>query len=137
MWRLVHFTFKRIEMPKDLVLIGVVVATLALMVIPLNQGIIDVLLALNISLSVLMLMVAIYLRHPSDFSTFPSVILLGTAFRLSLSVGTTRLILSEADAGSIIETFGDFVVSGSIAIGMVTFLTVSYTHLTLPTICSV
>ena len=112
-------------MPKDLVLIGVVVATLALMVIPLNQGIIDVLLALNISLSVLMLMVAIYLRHPSDFSTFPSVILLGTAFRLSLSVGTTRLILSEADAGSIIETFGDFVVSGSIAIGMVTFLIIT------------
>ncbi len=110
---------------KDLVLVSVIVAILALMVIPLNQTVIDVLLAINMSLAVLLLMVAIYLKHPSDFSTFPSVILLGTAFRLALSIGTTRLILSEADAGQIIETFGDFVVSGSIAIGLVIFLIIT------------
>lgn len=85
----------------------------------------DTLLTINISFSVLLLMVAIYLKDPSDFSTFPSVILLGTAFRLALSVGTTRLILSEANAGSIIETFGDFVISGSIAIGLVIFLIIT------------
>jgi len=112
-------------MRSDVALIAVIVATLGLMVIPLNQWLIDLLLAVNISLSVLLLMVAIYLKNPSDFSTFPSVILLGTAFRLALSVGTTRLILSEADAGTIIETFGEFVVSGSIAIGLVIFLIIT------------
>ena len=112
-------------MRKDIALIAVIVATLALMVVPLNQGIIDFLLAVNISLSVILLMVAVYLKHPSDFATFPTVILLGTAFRLALSVGTTRLILSDADAGQIIETFGDFVVSGSIAIGLVIFLIIT------------
>ena len=112
-------------MRKDLMLVAVIVATLTLMVVPLTQAAIDVLLAVNISLSVLLLMVALYLRRPSDFSTFPSVILIGTAFRLALSVGTTRLILSEADAGRIIETFGEFVVGGSIAIGLVIFLIIT------------
>ena len=112
-------------MRKDLVLVGLIVTILALMVVPLPQGLLDVAITLNISLAVLLLMVAIYLKHPSDFSTFPSVILIGTAFRLALSVGTTRSILSEADGGQIIETFGDFVVSGSIAIGLVMFLIIT------------
>ncbi|WP_373635794.1 FHIPEP family type III secretion protein [Yoonia sp. SS1-5] len=80
---------------------------------------------MNISLAILLLMVAIYIKHPSDFSTFPSVILIGTAFRLALSVGTTRLILADADGGKIIETFGDFVVSGSVVIGLVIFLIIT------------
>ncbi|MEJ6402708.1 flagellar biosynthesis protein FlhA [Yoonia sp. 2307UL14-13] len=112
-------------MRKDIALVAVIVASLTLMVVPLNSTIIDILLAVNISLAVLLLMVAVYLKHPSDFSTFPSVILIGTAFRLSLSIGTTRLILSEAEAGDIIETFGEFVVSGSIAIGLVIFLIIT------------
>jgi type III secretion protein V len=112
-------------MRKDLILIAIVVATLALMVIPLSQSLIDVLLAANMSLAVLLLMVALYLRSPSDFSTFPSVILIGTAFRLALSVGTTRLILTEAEGGHIIETFGEFVAGGSIGIGLVIFLIIT------------
>lgn len=112
-------------MRKDIGLVAIIVAALALMVLPLSPKIIDFLLALNISLSVLLLMVAVYLKHPSDFSTFPSVILIGTAFRLSLSIATTRLILSEGEAGDIIETFGEFVVSGSIAIGLVIFLIIT------------
>ena len=112
-------------MRKDLFLILLLITTLALMVVPVSQALMDVLLGLNISISVILLMVAIYLREPSDFSTFPSVILLGTAFRLALSVATTRLILSEADAGTIIETFGDVVVAGSVAIGLVIFLIIT------------
>ncbi len=112
-------------MRKDLILVAVIVATLALMVVPLSQDIVDTLLALNISLSVLLLVLALYLKRPSDFSTFPSVILIGTAFRLALSIATTRLILSEADAGEIIETFGDFVVRGSVVIGLVIFLIIT------------
>lgn len=112
-------------MRKDFLLVGIIVAALAMMVLPLDPRMIDVLLAINISLAVLLLMVAVYLKHPSDFSTFPSVILIGTAFRLSLSIATTRLILSEAEAGDIIETFGEFVVSGSIVIGLVIFLIIT------------
>ncbi|WP_051539638.1 FHIPEP family type III secretion protein [Sulfitobacter sp. 20_GPM-1509m] len=110
---------------KDLILVGLLVAILMLMIVPLQQVVIDVLLSLNITLAIVLLMVAIYLKQPSDFSTFPSVILIGTAFRLALSIATTRLILSEADGGQIIETFGEFVVSGSVAIGLVIFLIIT------------
>ncbi len=112
-------------MRNDIALVALIVASLALMVIPLSPVIIDTLLAVNMTLGVLLLMVAVYLKHPSDFSTFPAVILIGTAFRLALSIGTTRLILTEAEAGEIIETFGDFVVGGSIAIGLVIFLIIT------------
>ncbi|MGB5863673.1 MAG: flagellar biosynthesis protein FlhA [Sulfitobacter sp.] len=110
---------------KDLALVAIMCTILMLMIVPLSQTLMDVFLALNISMAVLLLMVGIYLKHPSDFSTFPSVILIGTAFRLALSIGTTRLILSEADAGQIVETFGEFVVAGSVAIGLVIFLIIT------------
>ena len=109
----------------DLVLVGLIVCILALMMLPLNTGLIDVLLALNISLSIMLLLVGVYLKNPSDFSTFPSVILIGTAFRLALSIGTTRLILTEAEGGEIITTFGNFVVGGSVAVGLVIFLVIT------------
>lgn len=112
-------------MRKDLLLIGLLVMTLTLMAVPLSSWLIDVLLAINISLAITMLMVAVYLKRPSDFSTFPTVILIATAFRLALSIGTTRLILSEADAGAIVSTFGEFVVSGSVGIGMIIFLIIT------------
>ena len=110
---------------KDLLIVAALVAILTLMIIPLPQDLIDVLLGVNLSLAVILMIVAIYLKNPSDFSTFPTVILIATAFRLALSVGTTRLILSEADAGRIIETFGDFVVRGSVAVGLVIFLIIT------------
>lgn len=112
-------------MRKDLILILLLVSILALMIIPISQQIIDVLLAMNLTLSVVLLMMAVYLKHSSDFSTFPSVILISTAFRLSLSIGTTRMILSEADGGQIIQVFGDFVLAGNVAIGLVIFLIVT------------
>jgi type III secretion protein V len=110
---------------KDWLLIALIVCILSLMIIPLSPALIDILLTLNITLSIVLLMVGIYVRNPSDFSTFPSVILIGTAFRLALSIGTTRLILTEAEGGDIIETFGSFVVGGSIAIGLVIFLIIT------------
>ena len=110
---------------KDWLLIALIVCILALMIIPLRPVLIDGLITLNMALSILLLMVGIYIRNPSDFSTFPSVILIGTAFRLSLSIGTTRLILTDAEGGDIIETFGNFVVGGSIAVGFVIFLIIT------------
>ncbi|WP_299507327.1 FHIPEP family type III secretion protein [uncultured Roseobacter sp.] len=112
-------------MRKDIALVALIVASLTLMVVPLSSTIIDVLLAVNMTFAVFLLMVAVYLKHPSDFSTFPSVILIGTSFRLALSIGTTRLILTEAEAGEIIETFGDFVIAGSVAVGLVIFMIIT------------
>lgn len=113
------------KLRNDLVLIGLFISILALMIIPLPSQLIDLLLAINLSLSVTLLMVAIYLKRPTDFSTFPAVILIATAFRLALSIATTRLILAQADAGHIIATFGEFVIGGSIIIGLVIFLIIT------------
>lgn len=112
-------------MRKDIALILLILAILALIVVPLGPVMLDVLLSVNLTLSVLLLIVAVYLRHPADFPTFPTVILLGTAFRLALSISTTRQILSEADAGQIIKTFGTFVIGGNIAIGLIVFLIIT------------
>lgn len=112
-------------MRKDIALILLILAILALIVVPLGPNMLDALLSINLTLSVLLLIVAVYLRHPADFPTFPTVILLGTAFRLALSISTTRQILSEADAGQIIKTFGTFVISGNIAIGLIVFLIIT------------
>ena len=115
----------RLALRSDLAVVGVLVATVALMVVPLPTGVVDVLLAFNLGLSVLLLMVAFYLRTPVQFSTLPSVILIATVFRLSLSIAVTRLVLTQADAGAIIRTFGDFVVGGNIAVGLAIFLIIT------------
>lgn len=110
---------------KDIVFISLIGVILSLMIVPLPGGMIDVLIAINLTLALVLLMVAVYMKHPSDFSTFPTVILIATAFRLALSIGTTRLILSEAEGGQIIDTFGSFVLSGSIVIGLVIFMIIT------------
>ncbi len=110
---------------QDLVLAALLITVIVLMIIPLPQALIDVLIGINITLAILLLMVAIYLKHPSDFSTFPSVILFGTAFRLAISIATTRMILTEADAGQIIDTFGNFVIGGTLIVGLVIFLIIT------------
>ncbi|MEM8978513.1 MAG: flagellar biosynthesis protein FlhA [Pseudomonadota bacterium] len=112
-------------MRKDIALILLILAILALIIVPLGPAVLDALLSINLSLAVLLLIVAVYLKHPADFATFPTVILLGTAFRLALSIATTRQILTEADAGQIIETFGSFVIAGNIAIGLIVFLIIT------------
>ncbi|MEM6941349.1 MAG: flagellar biosynthesis protein FlhA [Pseudomonadota bacterium] len=112
-------------MRKDIALIFLILAILALIIVPLGPTMLDILLSVNLTFAVLLLIVAVYLKHPADFPTFPTVILLGTALRLALSIATTRQILSEADAGQIIETFGSFVIGGNIAIGLIVFLIIT------------
>ncbi len=99
-----------------------VIAIVFMMIIPLPTGLIDVLIALNISLSSLLIALAMYLPGPLAFSSFPAVLLITTMFRLALSISTTRLILLEQDAGSIVDAFGNFVVGGNLAVGLVIFL---------------
>src|SRR5471032_2569811 len=100
----------------------VVMAIVFIFIVPLPTWLVDILIALNICISCLLIVLALYLPGPLAFSSFPSILLLTTMFRLALSIATTRLILLEKDAGDIVEAFGNFVVGGNLAVGMVIFL---------------
>ena len=106
----------------EVVAATIVMSIVFMMIIPLPTTLIDVLIALNICISSLLIVLAMYLPKPLAFSTFPSVLLLTTMFRLALSISTTRQILLQQDAGHIVEAFGNFVVGGNLAVGLVIFL---------------
>ena len=109
----------------DLVLAFLVVCIIGLLIIPLPTPVVDLLIATNIMISTVMLMLSLYLPRALAFSTFPSMLLFTTLFRLALNVTTTRLILLKADAGEIIYTFGNFVVGGNFIVGAVIFLIIT------------
>lgn len=98
------------------------VAIVVFMVLPLPPMLLDFLHTFNISLSLMILMVAMYTLEPLNFSVFPSLLLIITLLRLSLNIGGTRLILLNGYAGDVIATFGDFVVGGNYVVGIVIFL---------------
>ncbi|MCW7536978.1 type III secretion system export apparatus subunit SctV [Aquabacterium sp. A7-Y] len=106
----------------ELVAAAVVIAIVFMLVLPMPIWLLDVLIAVNLCASGLIVVVSMYMPGPTAFSTFPSVLLLTTLFRLAIEVSTTRLILLEGDAGHIVETFGNFVVGGNIVVGLVIFL---------------
>lgn len=109
----------------DLVLVAGVVAIIGLMILPLPMVAIDALVAFNILVGVGLLLIAIYIPAPVAFSSFPSVLLLTTLFRLALSIAITRSILLNADGGRIIDTFGNMVVGGNLIVGLVVFLIIT------------
>lgn len=94
----------------------------AMMVIPVPPALLDILLTINISLSVIILLVCLYTKEPLDYSSFPTVLLIATLFRLGLNVSSTRLILLYGEAGSVINAFGEFVVGGNYVVGFVIFI---------------
>ncbi|MBJ2269133.1 type III secretion system export apparatus subunit SctV [Pseudomonas sp. MF6772] len=100
----------------------VVMAIVFIFIVPLPTWLVDILIAVNICISCLLIVLALYLPGPLAFSSFPSILLLTTMFRLALSIATTRLILLEQDAGDIVEAFGNFVVGGNLAVGLVIFM---------------
>lgn len=106
----------------DLVLAVILVGIIFMMILPLPVIVVDILIGINMTVSAVLLMVALYLPSPLAFSSFPSVLLVTTLFRLGISIATTRLILLQGDAGSIIQTFGNFVVGGNLVVGLVVFL---------------
>jgi len=100
---------------------------LALMVLPMPPWMLDTFFSLNIALSLVVMMVASYMRRPLDFSVFPTVLLLTTLLRLSLNVASTRVVLLEGHtgpgaAGAVIEAFGHFLIGGNFAVGLIVFL---------------
>lgn len=100
----------------------VVILIVTMMIIPLPTLLLDFLLIFNICASLMILLVAMNTKEPLDFSIFPTALLITTLFRLALNVSTTRSILSKADGGKVIETFGSFVIGGSPVIGFIVFL---------------
>ena len=101
---------------------ALVIGIVFMLVLPMPVWLLDILIALSLCISGLIVVVAMYMSGPTAFTTFPAVLLLTTLFRLAISVSTTRLILLEADAGHIVETFGNFVVGGNLVVGLVIFL---------------
>ncbi|HQU09213.1 MAG TPA: FHIPEP family type III secretion protein, partial [Opitutales bacterium] len=98
-------------------LFGIVI----LMILPIGPGLMDVLLALSIGISLLILIMVIYVKEPPEFSVFPTILLAVTLFRLGLNVASTRLILLEGYAGDVIQSFGSFAVQGNYVVGAVIF----------------
>jgi len=99
-----------------------VLVILSLMVIPVSPVLLDVMLTFSIAMSVVVMLVALYLKEPLQFSTFPSLLLVLTLYRLSLNIASTRLILSRGQAGQVIQSFGDFVIGGNYVIGVIVFV---------------
>lgn len=114
---LVGLTRRHSHFAMVLLVLGVV----ALMILPVHPVLLDLLIAFNISTSVLMLMLAIYIPGALGMSTFPSLIVLTTVLRLSLNIASTKQILLHAHAGNIIETFGRLVMGGQVVVGLVVF----------------
>lgn len=115
----------RLSSRGDIALVALVVAIIALMVLPMPPALLDTLIALNIAASVGLLMLAIYVPSASGLSTFPSLLLFTTLLRLSLNIASTKLILLHAHAGHIIETFGQLVVGGNALVGGVVFVIIA------------
>jgi len=106
---------------QDLILVVGMIGVLMILFVPISKGLLDFLLLFNFSLALLILLVTFYTDKPLEFSTFPSLLLMTTLFRLSLNVSTTRLILQDGDAGQVINAVGTHVIAGNYIIGLVIF----------------
>jgi len=108
---------------RDLMVVAGVVGVVLIMIIPLPTFMMDIFLPINLCVGLIILLVSMYTKEALEFSVFPALLLVVTLFRLALNVATMRLILGQADAGRVIETFGTFVTSGNMVVGVVIFLT--------------
>ncbi|MCJ8010619.1 flagellar biosynthesis protein FlhA [Paenibacillus sp. KQZ6P-2] len=109
------------KMKEITVLLGVIGIVL-MMILPIPTWLLDILLVINISLALLILLVAMNTKEALQFSIFPSLLLITTLFRLALNISTTKLILSEGFAGTVVSTFGSWIANGQIAVGFIVFL---------------
>ena len=110
---------------RELVVPIALIAIFASMLLPLPQGVLDVLLAGNLFLALLLFLSTLYISDPLKLSALPPILLLATLYRLALNISTTRLILSDGNAGQVVEAFGTVVVQGNIVVGVVVFLVIT------------
>lgn len=108
----------------DLAVAGAVIAVVGMMIVPLPSLLLDVLITFNVASALVILLVAIFTLQPLQFNAFPPLLLISTLFRLALNVSSTRLLLLTGEAGEVIKQFGEFVVGGNTAVGLIIFLIV-------------
>jgi flagellar biosynthesis protein FlhA len=106
----------------DLIMVVLVLGVLVVLFAPIPSALLDFLILTNVSFAMLILLLTFYMGRPVEFSTFPSLLLIATLFRLSLNVAATRLILADGDAGKVIAAIGSYVVGGNYVIGLIVFL---------------
>lgn len=106
----------------DLIFTGGLFVTVLLLIMPIPTVLLDLLLALNIGLALLVLLAIIYVKDPPEFSAFPTLLLALTLFRLALNISSTRQVLVHGYAGQVIDAFGNFVIQGNYIVGAVVFL---------------
>lgn len=107
---------------KDLTVLLGIIGIVLMMILPIPSWLLDVLLVINISIALIIILVAMNTKNALEFSIFPSLLLVTTLFRLSLNISTTKLILTYGDAGSVVSTFGSWIAGGQIAVGFIVFL---------------
>ena len=109
----------------DIIAAVAFIAMVVIIIIPVTTWILDILLTLNIAFALVVLLVTLFASDTRELNIFPSVLLTATLFRLALNISSTRLILSQADAGSVIQAFGQFVVAGNYVVGLVVFVIIT------------
>ena len=122
LWMKFKGAFSRFSGNSDLGFVFGLFGAVLLLVVPVHKDILSILLVISIAISLLILLTVIYVKDPPEFSVFPTLLLSVTLYRLGLNVASTRLILLDGDAGSVIESFGTFVVGGNYVVGTVIFL---------------
>ena len=113
----------------QLAIAGLLCAVVAMLIVPLPRPLLDVLLTLNVGLSVALLMAAVFTPRPLSFTSFPTLLVVTTLFRVGLEVSVTRLILADADAGDVVRAFGSSVVADSLVVGVVVFAVITVVQL--------
>ena len=106
----------------DIIMAFAVIAIVLMIIIPLPAEVLDVLISMNITVSVVIILVTLFTTEVLQFSVFPTLLLITTLFRLGLNISSVRLILRDAYAGEVINAFGSFVVGGSYVVGIIIFL---------------
>src|SRR3954462_7758332 len=115
-------SMQKIMKHTDLIAAGAIVLVVVMMIVPLPSALIDLAITLNISIALAIVVATLYVPKALDFSAFPSMLLLTTLFRLAINISVTRLILLHGDGGHVVKAFGNFVVGGNLAVGLIVFL---------------
>ncbi len=109
----------------DLLFAVIIVAVITMIVIPLPTWLIDILLTIQLTMAVIIILVSLYISDALRIASFPTILLIATLYRLSLNISTTRMILSQADAGEVVRAFGTFVVQGNYIVGGILFVIIT------------
>lgn len=109
----------------DLFLAGLVVLVMMMIVIPVPKQLLDILLTINLTGGIIILLVSLYITEALRIASFPTILLIATLYRLALNISSTRLILTQADAGEVIRAFGEFVVRGDVIVGFILFVIIT------------